>query len=197
MKKLGFTLAEVLLTLVIIGVVAAMTVPSLMKNTNEEEYRTAAKKAITSAGQALTLHYALENMWAQDYSTAKDLVENVFKKRLNTIEYTGTEGYTVGECDDPETTFATQDGMIFCINNWYVGDTEKQTEACNSYNTRPCTNGNHANLWVDVNGEKGPNRITRSSQQPKDVYQAQIYNQKVVPFGTAAQEVMYNKEVKY
>ena len=37
MKKLGFTLAEVLITLVIIGVIAAMTVPTLMNNTQGQE----------------------------------------------------------------------------------------------------------------------------------------------------------------
>ena len=59
MKKLGFTLAEVLITLVIIGVIAAMTVPTLMNNTNAQEFRSALKKAISGANQALTLNYAL------------------------------------------------------------------------------------------------------------------------------------------
>ena len=52
MKKLGFTLAEVLITLVIIGVIAAMTVPTLMNNTNAQEFRSALKKAISVANQA-------------------------------------------------------------------------------------------------------------------------------------------------
>ena len=36
MKK-AFTLAEVLITLVIIGIIAAITIPALMNNTNDEE----------------------------------------------------------------------------------------------------------------------------------------------------------------
>ena len=60
MKKLGFTLAEVLITLVIIGVIAAMTVPTLMNNTQGQENKTAFKKAISSMNQALTMEYALE-----------------------------------------------------------------------------------------------------------------------------------------
>ena len=43
MKK-GFTLAEVLITLVILGVVAAMTIPTLVANTRDAEYRAKAKK---------------------------------------------------------------------------------------------------------------------------------------------------------
>ena len=37
--KFGFTLAEVLITLGIIGVVAAMTIPTLIANTNGAKYR--------------------------------------------------------------------------------------------------------------------------------------------------------------
>ena len=41
-KRFGFTLAEVLITLGIIGVVAAMTIPTLMVNINEKQWSTAA-----------------------------------------------------------------------------------------------------------------------------------------------------------
>ena len=40
MKKSGFTLAEVLITLGIIGVVAAMTIPSLITSYKAYRYRT-------------------------------------------------------------------------------------------------------------------------------------------------------------
>ena len=42
MKKLGFTLAEVLITLVVIGIVAAITVPTLNNSTNNEQFKSAA-----------------------------------------------------------------------------------------------------------------------------------------------------------
>ncbi len=44
LKLKGFTLAEVLITLMIIGIVAAMTIPTLMKNTQDVEFRAAMKK---------------------------------------------------------------------------------------------------------------------------------------------------------
>lgn len=50
--KPGFTLAEVLITLGIIGVVAAMTIPTLMNKTGEAEFKTAYKKAYSAASQA-------------------------------------------------------------------------------------------------------------------------------------------------
>ncbi len=48
----GFTLAEVLITLVIIGVIAAITIPPLMNKTNEQDTVVAVKKAYSILSQA-------------------------------------------------------------------------------------------------------------------------------------------------
>ena len=199
MKKLGFTLAEVLITLVIIGVIAAMTVPTLMNNTNSQEFRSALKKAISGANQALTLHYALEGLGAQDYTHAT-LVSDVFKKRMNVIEADGNDdSFTATACGG--TTFTTQDGIMFCVNSNFEGNTsDTQDAACNSYNTIPCVSGAtndeaDANFYIDVNGRKNPNKLTTTSNQPRDIYTAHIYNQKIVPYGDATQQVMFDKQV--
>ena len=206
MKKLGFTLAEVLITLVIIGVIAAMTVPTLMNNTNAQEFRSALKKAISGVNQALTLHYALEGLGAQDYSDENHIITDLFEKRMNIVEGAYTGGYVIngpggqGSCTPSNTTgsktaFTTQDGIIFCIDGWDEGTADDQTGECNSYNTVPCGASDAPNLYIDVNGEKNPNRATVASTQPRDQYWAHIYNQKVVPFGAPTQEVMFDKQV--
>lgn len=51
-KRFGFTLAEVLITLGIIGVVAAMTIPTLISNTNGAKFRSQFKKSISTLNQA-------------------------------------------------------------------------------------------------------------------------------------------------
>ena len=51
-KTFGFTLAEVLITLGIIGVVAAMTIPTLMTNIGSAKYRTQLKKTLSTLNQA-------------------------------------------------------------------------------------------------------------------------------------------------
>ena len=54
MKKFkAFTLAEVLVTLGIIGVVSAMTVPTLMQNYQRQSYVTQLHKVYNELGQAL------------------------------------------------------------------------------------------------------------------------------------------------
>lgn len=51
--KLGFTLSEVLITLGIIGVVAAITIPGLITKFRESQYRVAYKKTYSSLNQAI------------------------------------------------------------------------------------------------------------------------------------------------
>lgn len=193
MKKLGFTLAEVLITLVIIGVIAAMTVPTLMNNTNAQEFRSALKKAISATNQALTLHYALEGLSAQDYTTASALVEDVFKTRMSVIN--GSTTFTDSTAC-AGTVFTTADGLMYCVTNYTSDNSDSESSKCDAYNLNPCaTSTSIPNLWIDVNGAKKPNTQTTSSKRPKDIYQAMIYSQKIVPFGTPTQEVMFERGV--
>lgn len=53
--KFGFTLAEVLITLGIIGIVAALTIPTLIANYQKTQYVTGLKKAYAEANEALKL----------------------------------------------------------------------------------------------------------------------------------------------
>ena len=60
MKKNGFTLAEVLITLAIIGVIATMTLPALMTNTAEQQARSGIKKGINTLTEAAQLSNAID-----------------------------------------------------------------------------------------------------------------------------------------
>ena len=59
--RLGFTLAEVLVTLGIIGVVSAMTVPSLMQNYQRQSYVTQLHKVYNELSQALIQYQTDKN----------------------------------------------------------------------------------------------------------------------------------------
>ncbi len=54
-KKLGFTMVEILLSLTIIGVVAAITLPSLMANINERTWNTQRKALFARMSQAIAM----------------------------------------------------------------------------------------------------------------------------------------------
>ena len=192
MRKLGFTLAEVLITLVIIGVIAAMTVPTLMQNTNAEEFRSGLKKAISATNQALTLNYALEGLTAQDYTTAEDLVENIFKARMAVVSDSNAVAAFPGTDPGCGAIFTTNDGMVYCVTTDYnSANSDDEGSACDAYQTAPCGSTDAPQLWVDVNGQKKPNKPTTSSLRPRDQYQAQIYSQKIIPYGQPTQQVMF------
>lgn len=56
--KWGFTLAEVLITIGIIGIVAAMTIPTLIANTRSAQYRSGLKKTMSTLSQAARMSQA-------------------------------------------------------------------------------------------------------------------------------------------
>ena len=68
-RERAFTLAEVLITLVVIGVIAALTIPTLINKTNNEAYVTALKKFYSETNQVL------QTLAAQDCGTPGSIVE--------------------------------------------------------------------------------------------------------------------------
>ncbi|MBQ8459679.1 type II secretion system protein [bacterium] len=57
-KFSGFTLAEVLITIGVIGVVAAMTIPTIMANIKGQRYRSQFKKTMSTLNQAVRMNQA-------------------------------------------------------------------------------------------------------------------------------------------
>ena len=122
-KFKGFTLAEVLITLGIIGVVAAMTMPTLINSTQGAQYKTAYKKALSVMSQAVVMNIALEDYdlsqtvagtnttantaaeGAASNATAVGGVQSIyslFKNRMNVVKVAGTsdfQGTTDGAAD--------------------------------------------------------------------------------------------------
>ena len=53
-KVFGFTLAEVLITLGIIGIIAEITIPTLLSTINDMHYKNAAREVYSKVSQAIT-----------------------------------------------------------------------------------------------------------------------------------------------
>lgn len=85
-KRFGFTLAEVLITLGIIGVVAAMTMPTLMNSTQGAQYKAAYKKALSALSQAVTLNVALDEWNFADLTgTGNYTMQKLLSSRMNVV----------------------------------------------------------------------------------------------------------------
>ena len=155
----AFTLAEVLITLGIIGVVAAMTMPTLINNAKNKELHSGLMKAY-SVMQTVVQNIHVEEglLLTNIQGTSSGAYKTKFIKFFNVADdcgtlncYSRTEGlpriyktYTNSTInghyfDDGQ--FLTQDGMFFMIEN-------------------PSTiAGDYILLSVDVNGPlKNPNR---------------------------------------
>ncbi len=168
--KYGFTLAEVLITLGIIGVVAALTLPTLIGNYQKQALATQTKKFYSMMSQAVKQYMADEGvddlrntpLASDNYEDtaspeAIESVRNFVTKYLKVVE----------ECDhEANNCFAEKykswDGeekdVFFKQNNYdnrrdYVLSNGSIIRIGYYYNEFPI------DLYVDVNGKKGPNRV--------------------------------------
>ena len=145
----GFTLAEVLVTLVIVGVIAAVTIPTLINNLQKNELRSQFKKAVSVTSQAIQ-KIKIDN---GDIIYNSDDDVSVFRDKLLknfsvvcTDNCLNIEKYKnhADKYKDPEMNrqlqncFTAQDSMIFCF---YKGE---------------ATSTMYIN--TDINGDRGPNR---------------------------------------
>ena len=108
-KRFGFTLAEVLITLGIIGVVAAMTIPTLISNTNGAQFKTAYKKALSTLNQAVLMNIAMDDTdfstLAEDAATGEtvpdgslsDMLINRMQSATDITDSYFTEATTIGD----------------------------------------------------------------------------------------------------
>ena len=155
-NKRGFTLAEVLITIGIIGVIASVTLPALNSNLIKSQLEVQTEKFYTQFSRAMDL-YKVDN--GVDYITGMDFnAEDFIKKYFNYSKRctTATECYAdqyqkLGKdvkFVEPSTwfkdgvyTYALSDGTVFTFEDFNTVD-----------EPGPLT------LVFDTNGRKGPNK---------------------------------------
>ena len=136
LKQKAFTLAETLITVSIIGVVAAITVPTLMSNMNKQIYVTGLKKTYTQLQNAVRLLPMVSGCSAGDYQCTEISANNIAELLKLAKPPYGCSMYTSTGTD--ALCLQTQDGAIIISANEY-----------------------NSTIGVDVNGDKGPNIVGR------------------------------------
>jgi len=189
-KKAAFTLAEVLITLGIIGVVAAMTIPTLITAHQKKVTATKLQKAIAELTQAYRLSYddvgdiSLEGSldmggkkYFDTYLAPYLKVSTYCTKENNACGYGlgvgfpglngGYSGLHVYDKSDNRTAFLTTDGFLFII---LVGSVGSGTE-----------NRAVDHIYVDINGTTGPNIMGRDTFRLQRVIDEKGIN--IFPYG--------------
>ena len=103
MKINAFTMAEVLITLGIIGVVDAMTLPALMNNHRNKALEAGLKRSYSVLSQALDMYYAQTGEKLTPEITGLHELKPVFLKYLNVVHDCGFGHSDVNEACIPNT----------------------------------------------------------------------------------------------
>lgn len=159
-KIYGFTIAEVLITLGIIGLVAQMTIPTLMQDVSDKIVVVQLKKEINVLQQAVdtaSIDYGPIEGWyaGSNYTDAKNKVAQILQKYLKTIKV----------CEANDTCSPTY--MSPAGSNSYNGPFD-----LNSSSILYLADGSSVaievglifgqsqviSFYIDVNGNKNPNR---------------------------------------
>lgn len=173
-RRHAFTLAEVLVTLTIIGVIAALTIPTLNQNTQNNELVSGCLKAYSSLSQAIDkmkIDYgpiglgkkwnSAEIFWKGTNGDHRD----GFTAQFNTVRI--DDNYESKCYDKPIKelsntvtdhsgfTMVTTDGMCFNYSTGFCSDkgVADGVPTAQDKNLTNCM----GRFLVDVNGEKGPN----------------------------------------
>ncbi|MBQ9245100.1 type II secretion system protein [bacterium] len=171
-NKQGFTLAEVLVTLFIIGVIAAMSIPVAIKSTEKMEYVSALRKAHSVLSQSLYTIARNNGYPIGDYTFFNDenfmdefaQVTNIIKKCQTTNECMGSDAETYQQMytqlnGSPATdltsgkTVITADGIMYTF-----------AEPSGTFGLSESDIANRlGRIVVDINGSRAPNRYGRDT----------------------------------
>lgn len=183
--NMAFTLAEVLIVLGIIGVVAEMTIPTLMNNVQDQATKTAWKKAFSELSQAYEM-LIVDNGGIDIGGQCNDwdniCLRNLFAQKLIVSK----------TCDNPVSQGCTVANSKFMDGSTLVSSLDINSDAwpavlTNSgfaikfrYHTKGCDYTYPSEcgwLQVDVNGAKKPNTMG------KDIFLISLAKNKLIPEG--------------
>lgn len=192
-KQYAFTLSEVLITLGIIGIVAAMTLPSLIKKHEERVTVTKVKAAYSLISQA---YFRAMEEYGEDISSwdcfnvTTGYVKPVclmdsLSKHLNVISSVNDRSDSVLYSLNMQkiTSRYTQMNSLVLSNGFILKFPSSSTQSCETFRTWdvPEVEKFACELIVDINGHKGPNAFGR------DTFVFKLHKDRVAPYGNYTQ----------
>lgn len=179
-KRFAFTLAEVLITLGIIGVVAALTIPGLITKNKAKRLKSQYMKAYSEIAQAIKMmKYDEISLDTITYSGNKQAFKNVFREYFKVLDWCEKSKKLCYDANSNQKLYKSLDGGSYAPATIFDDGQIVLMDGANVLIENPYGT-NNAKIWihVDVNGKNGnPNRLGY------DVFTFVILNEELVPMG--------------
>ena len=191
----AFTLAEILITLSVIGIIAAITIPTLQNDIDDRELKVAAKKAFSTLSQAY-IKAVSENgggFGAYSAGTTRSYTKfNALKSKLNIIRECPKSSDILGNCWATEGVGQKDVGVTNC------GMWANKSDAQATNTSLVTADGMFIMLYsynatigidwvlVDVTGDKKPNDFG------KDVFSFRMLDSHIAPCTYVCDRLKHN-----
>ena len=149
-KAPAFTLTEVLLAVLIVGIIAALVLPAVVTKYQDKTFESAYNREVHSLQDSIDSLAAVENQQSFYETTLAKTPETYMKKYLRVSKYCGASGkdcfgkfYSEYSDHEKKTYTPSYDGNCAILKNG--------TSVCLN------VNGGNIAMLIDVNGPKGPN----------------------------------------
>ena len=191
MKKYAFTLAEIMITIGIIGVVAAITIPLLMQNSNSKKFTAQFKKSLSTLNQAAIgaqaqydLDYSLLTQINDDATCKSDTLAGgqynfcgLFNNTLAGQTYLGKYGNVKGAnlfspYNADMKSFSVENFLFFSFADGAIVAFNPNAKGCGvgvgNVITTAMLSDKLANCigFIDVNGTTPPNKEVQCAEVP-------------------------------
>lgn len=197
-NTVAFTLSEVLITLGIIGVIAAMTLPTLIANHKAKVYKNQFKAAQSTLQQIVT--FAISDYGGfneQDAYENKKMFKALFIKRIKGIDCTQFANKNCFDADNPEGYYDAFDGGMKAYRSWFddgqfIGNNGILFLIEDGGQIDPTTGEEIVAISVDLNSwRKLPNRWGY------DLFTFQLKNNRFIPMGSDDSAFPYKNNLNY
>lgn len=217
MMKKGFTLAEVLITLAIIGVVATMVLPGILTSTTEQQAKTAIKKAVNVLTNIAKMNEAIDgyDFATTNVSTKGEDHQSIYSMIIRRAD---VDQQKISDFEDGSLTVMDNSGatslapatnyVIFFRDGSFVSFGASVTGVAAAQEPQ-----NGIRVLYDMNGTKAPNMLsnchapgqqvsktsetggdctTRANRFIKDRFSLLLRGSQVIPNGEAARWLYNN-----
>lgn len=180
----AFTLAEVLITLGIIGIVAALTMPSLVANYQERVIVSQLKKVYSTLSQAIKMAESENGEISEwpvkdgDMNSTNTIYNYYIKPYLNITKEckNSAECFSLSNIQMAQYyTFQLNDGSMVALD--LNNKNEDPDSLFTSYGIKNVTLRNFISYTVDVNGNKKPNK------SGEDIFRFFVTQKGLMPLG--------------